>query len=264
MRKKAKKTNKKEYVIQSVVHAINLLESFKGDHDEMGVTELSKKLELHKNNVFRLLATLESRGYIEQSRETGNYRLGIRVLELGQEYIRHLGLLKQAGSAMRDLLARCNENVYISVLRGNSCVYIDGLEASHVVKVTSRIGHRLPAHACASGKVLLAGESEDEILTMFPDEELPGFAPNTIRSRSTLFDELHRVADEGFALDVEELDQDVRCIAAPIRDYTRKIVGAVSVSAPSVRMSDDKVKTFYVPLIKATALEISHRLGFSE
>lgn len=264
MKKKDPKKNKTDYVIQSVVHAIDLLESFKGDYDEMGVTELSKRLDLHKNNVFRLLATLESRGYIEQNKETGNYRLGIKVLELGQEFVKHIGLLKQAQPVMRELLAKCNENVYVSVLRGNNCIYIDGLESSHVVKVMSRIGHRLPIHATASGKVLVAGESMDEVLAMLTNEALTSFTKNTITSREAFIAELKHVHEQGFAMDNEELDEEVRCIAAPIKDYMRKTVGAVSISAPSARMDDSKIDSFFAPLIKETALEISRRLGYSE
>ena len=87
---------KANYVIQSVSHALDVLEQFAGDAEELGVTELSKRLRLHKNNVFRLLATLESRGYIEQNRATENYRLGIRCLQLGQTYVNQMGLLRQA------------------------------------------------------------------------------------------------------------------------------------------------------------------------
>ncbi len=264
MKVKERKKSKKEYVIQSVIHAIDLLEAFKGDNDELGVTELSKKLGLHKNNVFRLLATLELRGYIEQDKQTGNYKLGVKVLELGQQFVKHLGLLRQAHPVMRDLLAKCNENIYISVLRGNSCVYIDGLEANQVVKVTSRIGNRLPLHATASGKVLVSNEPEEELIKYFPHEELKRFTDNTITSREKLFQLIREAQKNGYGLDMEELDLGVRCVAAPIKDYTRKIVGAISISAPSLRMDDEKIKTFFIPLVIDAAKEISHRLGYLE
>ena len=90
------KKDKSEYIIQAVSHALDLLEQFHDDIDELGVTELSKRLKLHKNNVFRLLATLESRGYIEQNKATENYRLGLKSLELGQTFIKQMGLLRQA------------------------------------------------------------------------------------------------------------------------------------------------------------------------
>src|ERR1051325_2092290 len=94
---------KTNYVIQSVSHALDVLEQFRGEANELGVTELSKRLKLHKNNVFRLLATLESRGYIDQNRATENYRLGIRCLQLGRSYVEPMGLLPQARLTMTDL-----------------------------------------------------------------------------------------------------------------------------------------------------------------
>src|SRR6266540_7558840 len=97
------KKEKSEYIIQAVSHALDLLEQFHDEVDELGVTELSKRLKLHKNNVFRLLATLESRGYIEQNRVTENYRLGIRCLQLGQTYVTQMGLLRQARPILEEV-----------------------------------------------------------------------------------------------------------------------------------------------------------------
>src|SRR3989442_9579876 len=108
---------KANYVIQSVSHALDVLEQFAGDAEELGVTELSKRLRLHKNNVFRLLATLESRGYIEQNRATENYRLGIRCLQLGQSYVEHMGLLRQARPLMTELVRQARETVHLAGLR---------------------------------------------------------------------------------------------------------------------------------------------------
>src|SRR5690349_12045690 len=109
--------DKTNYVIQSVAHSLDVLEQFSRDVDELGVTELSKRLKLHKNNVFRLLATLEARGYIEQNRSTENYRLGIRCLNLGQSYVQHAGLLRQARPIMAELVRQARETTYLAVLR---------------------------------------------------------------------------------------------------------------------------------------------------
>src|ERR1035437_11163955 len=98
--KKMVRRDKTNYLIQSVAHAFDVLEQFFGDVDELGVTELSKRLKLHKNNVFRLLATLEARGYIEQNKATENYRLGIRCLRLGQRFVMQTGLLRQERPVM--------------------------------------------------------------------------------------------------------------------------------------------------------------------
>src|SRR5438552_3912589 len=121
---------KANYVIQSVSHALDVLEQFAGDAEELGVTELSKRLRLHKNNVFRLLATLESRGYIEQNRATENYRLGVRCLQLGQSYVDHMGLLRQARPIMAELVRQARETTYLAVLRRAAVVPVEVIEAA--------------------------------------------------------------------------------------------------------------------------------------
>src|SRR3989441_11693288 len=108
---------KTNYVIQSVAHSLDVLEQFFGEADELGVTELSKRLKLHKNNVFRLLATLEARGYIEQNKATENYRLGIRCLQLGQIYLTQMGLLRQAHPVIEDLAHTAHETAFVAVMR---------------------------------------------------------------------------------------------------------------------------------------------------
>src|SRR5215471_435582 len=125
--------DKTNYVIQSVAHSLDVLEQFSRDVDELGVTELSKRLKLHKNNVFRLLATLEARGYIEQNRSTENYRLGVRCLQLGQSYVRHMGLLRQAAPIMTELVRQARETAYVAVLRRDGVVPIEVVEADRSV-----------------------------------------------------------------------------------------------------------------------------------
>src|SRR5512145_2212976 len=121
--------DKSEYIIQAVSHALDLLEQFHDDVDELGVTELSKRLKLHKNNIFRLLATLESRGYIEQNKATENYRRGIRSLQLGQAYVSRMGLLRQARPVMESLVHECRESAYVAVSRRGGMVPLDTVEA---------------------------------------------------------------------------------------------------------------------------------------
>src|SRR5207245_290870 len=120
---------KSNYIIQSVSHSLDVLEQFFGEADELGVTELSKRLKLHKNNVFRLLATLESRGYIEQNRASENYRLGIRCLQLGQAYVGNMGFVSQARAVMADLAKQARETVYVAMLRRGVMVPIEVVAA---------------------------------------------------------------------------------------------------------------------------------------
>ena len=216
------KKEKSEYIIQAVSHALDLLEQFHDEIDELGVTELSKRLKLHKNNVFRLLATLESRGYIEQNKVTENYRLGLKTLELGQTFIRQMGLLRQSKPVLEALVKECNETTYVAILKDFNIIYLDAVETDMTVRVVPRVGSWLPAYCTAAGKVQIANMSE------------------------------------------EELDIGVRCVSAPIRDYTRRIIGAVSISGPSMRFPDERMEKELIPLVKKASEEISVKLGFQK
>src|SRR6478672_8756631 len=176
---------KSNYTIQSVSHALDVLEQFNGSVDEIGVTELSKRLKLHKNNVFRLLATLEARGYIEQNRITENYRLGLKCLQLGQTFIQQMGLLLQAKSILADLSKATKESTYVAVRKGSSIIPLDFVEPSRAVRVVSFLGTVLPAHCTAAGKVHLVFEAESTAGQNLPDS-LARYTDKTIVDRSLL------------------------------------------------------------------------------
>lgn len=255
---------KSEYLIQAVSHALDLLEQFHDDVDELGVTELSKRLKLHKNNVFRLLATLESRGYIEQNRVTENYRLGLKTLELGQTFIKQMGLLRQSKPILESMASECNETIYVSVLKDFHIIYLDAVETTMTVRVVPRVGSRLPAYCTAAGKVQIAYMSDEELEQNLAENSLHHYTPNTITTAEELKKHLRQVAEEGYAIDDEELDEGVKCVSAPIRDYTRRIIGAVSISGPSMRFSAQRIKTELVPLVMKAAEEISAKLGYTK
>jgi DNA-binding IclR family transcriptional regulator len=176
---------KSNYVIQTVSNALDILDQFYTGVDEIGVTELSKKLKLHKNNVFRLLATLEARGYIEQNKATENYRLGSKCLQLGQTYLRQIGFLQQARSTLKELAKGTKESAFVTLRRGMEIVPLDFVEPENPVRVVSFLGIALPVHCTASGKVHLAFESEAELKERLP-ESLARYTDRTIVDRSEL------------------------------------------------------------------------------
>src|SRR5438128_6052064 len=203
---------KSNYIIQSVAHCLDVLEQFAGEAEELGVTELSKRLRLHKNNVFRLLATLESRGYIEQNRATENYRLGIKCLQLGQSYVQHMGLLRQARPIMVELVRQVRETAYLAVLRRTAMVPVDVVEADRPVRIVSQLGEALPLHSTAAGKAYLAFEQEEDLRTLLADG-LPRFTERTVTDRQALAQQLKQVAAAGYAIDTGEHVDDLRAVA---------------------------------------------------
>jgi DNA-binding IclR family transcriptional regulator len=256
--------DKTNYVIQSVAHALDVLEQFFGDTDELGVTELSKRLKLHKNNVFRLLATLEARGYIEQNRTTENYRLGIKCLHLGRRYIHHMGLVRQARPILAELARNCRETAYVSIVRKDGVVPLEAHEAEdRSVRITPPIGQTLPLYCTAAGKVHLAFDSEEQLKSALPDL-MRRFTPRTIIDRAELLAQLEGVAREGYAVDSAEFTEEVTSVAVPIRDYTRTVVGSIALAGPSYRLLPERISAELAPALLNAGRDLSHRLGFND
>jgi DNA-binding IclR family transcriptional regulator len=254
---------KSNYIIRSVSHALDVIEQFYGEADELGVTELSKRLKLHKNNIFRLLATLESRGYIEQNKATENYRLGVRSLQLGQAYVGRMGLLRQARPIMEALVKQCRESAYVAVSRRGGMVPLDSVDADQPIRLVSNIGESLPLHCTAVGKAHLAFEPEDELKARLP-ESLKKYTSSTVTERQALLQQLRTVLEKGYSVDSGEHVEDVRSVAVPIKDYTRQVVGTLAVSGPAFRISAERIQKEMAPLVVKAGKELSSRLGYNE
>ncbi len=252
---------KSNYMIQAVAHALDVLEQFHTD-GELGVTELSKRLKLHKNNVFRILATLESRGYIEQNRSTENYRLGTKCLQLGQTYIRQMGLLQQARPIMIDVVKSCHESTYVAVMRKGQVVPLDMAESDQPVRIVSHVGENLPLHCTAAGKVHLAFEPAEELRQCLT-EELVQYTDHTITNGSVLSEQLKEVATVGYAIDNGEHLRDVHSVAVPIKDYTKAVVGSLTISGPAYRVHSERLQSEIIPLVVKAGRELSSRLGYN-
>ncbi len=260
---KTVKREKSNYIIQSVAHAIDVLEQFNGETDELGVTELSKRLKLHKNNVFRLLATLEARGYIEQNKATENYRLGLRCLHLGQTFLDQLGLLRQARPVMDTLSRKCRETVVLGLLRKTEVVLLHAVEADQPVRVVTLLGSPLPLHCTAVGKAHLAFDLADRAEGGLPDS-LPRHTERTITKRTELVAELKRTVERGYALEAGEYLADLAAIAVPIRDYTRAVVGSLAIVAPEYRLTPERIDKEIAQATIRAGRELSTRLGCTE
>ncbi|MDR2869710.1 MAG: IclR family transcriptional regulator [Deferribacteraceae bacterium] len=249
--------------IQSVYHALQLFEVFRmAEKEEFGVTELSNALGLHKNNVFRLLATLSSCGYIEQNPQTENYRLGIGIFNLGQKFIHKLGILKLARPFMKKITTEVGESAYIGILREGAAIYLGMSDTTLPVRIASRVGKDVPAYTTAIGKIQLAYADDEEIDKIYPEAKLKKFTPNTIVTLAELKRQLKEAAANDYSIDNEEFEYGVRCLAVPIKDYLGAPVAALSVSGPVGRMSDERMINEILPVVQKYSREISKRLGY--
>ena len=252
---------KANYAIQSVSHALDVLEQFTRNEGEIGVTELSKKLKLHKNNIFRLLATLEARDYIEQNKTTENYRLGLKCLQLGQTYINQTGFVVQAKATLRELAKAANESCYVAVRKGAAIIPLDFVEPQSPVRVVSLLGLALPLHCTAPGKVYLAFDSGEGSGRSLP-EKLERHTDKTIVERDALLRQLKEVSAAGYAVDNGEFMAEVISVAVPIHDSTRNLVGSLAIAGPAPRLTKERIEKEVAPLILSEGSRLSSRLGY--
>jgi DNA-binding IclR family transcriptional regulator len=257
------KREKVNYTIQSVSHALDILESFTRTESELGVTELAKRLGLHKNNAFRLLATLEHRGYVEQNKATENYRLGPRTLQIGSIFIEQRECRRHARPVLEGLAAESGETSVVAVLRGNKVIFMDSVETDRTVRAVSRIGAIFPACCTAVGKVQLSHLSYTDVERLYPDGELPALTEKSIRTRDALLAELRKVTEKGYALENEETETDVRGIAVPVRDFSKNVIAAIGVMAPASRLTDERLERGgIIRLLRESGQALSSKLGF--
>lgn len=241
--------------------AVQLLGCFDAGHAQWGVTELSKELGINKSTVSKILSTLENHRYLAKNANR-KYRLGLRLFELGTLVTAQMDLQKEALPHMEELNKEVEETIHLVVMDDFEVVYINKVESPQSLRIGSRVGGRLPAHCTGVGKVLLAALSPRELEFFLEKKPLTRFTPQTITDRGRLKRALAEIRARGYALDQEEFSQGLMCVAAPIRNYTQKEIGAISVSGPTHRMRQKNLE-FLIGQVKTAGQEISRRLGYS-
>lgn len=222
-------------IIGSVSRALRILRCFSVDTPELGVSEIARRMDIHKSTVHRLLATLESEGFIRQT-EGGRYTLSLTLLELSAGVIAWEGIRETVLSSLQELAERTGETAHLAVLDAGEVLYIEKVEGKWALRMPSSVGKRLPLNCTALGKVFLAGIERSESHRIVHGQNWAARTPNTLTRPDELEAEVNAVRDQGFALDREEIEEGLVCIAAPIVDERGITSAAVSISAPSSRM----------------------------
>jgi len=258
-----KMKKKSDYIVHSLAHALDIMEQFHADGNELNIIDIRKKLKLNKKIATKLLATLSLHDFVELNRATDNYRLGIRTLQLGQTAVKQMNLHSLSIPILKSLTDDCNETCWLGVMKDDGIVCLDAVESTLPVRITPKVGMILPVFCTAAGKVLLAGSIDGKHGAFPPVMELMQYTPNTITDPISLEGQLKMIATQGYALEDEELDLGVRGVAAPIRNYTSQVVGAISISGPVMRFSKARIMDELVPMVKRAGDEISMRVGYS-
>jgi len=246
--------------VQSVDRALTILEVL-ARVGEAGVTEIAGELGVHKSTAFRLVTTLEAHRLVEQTTERGRYRLGVGVLRLAGATTARLDLVQEARPLCRQLAADTGETVNIAVLSESSALYLDQVAGSSALQPHNWVGQHIPLHATSNGKVLLSGLDDAQVKALLGT--LSRYTATTITKKGRLREELALVREQGYAVAVDELEEGLTAVAAPIRNAHGDVVASMSVSGPTFRLPEERVGDVVRLLVEAAA-EVSHRLGWGQ
>jgi len=242
-----------------VLHkTLDILEEIKTADSGYRLADLARKVELPKATVYRILTTLEGRGYLDRAAD-GSYRMAKKLFELQRSEPLEQLLHRAAGPVMERLVASSKETVNLGILDAGEVVVINTVESPQAVRMSSKIGNRRLPHSTALGKVLLAGMPDKEILRLIRMKGLPRLTEQTLTTKTALMQEIARVRQQGWALDNQENELEGRCIGAPILDPDGKVVAALSISGPVFRMDLARAHSLVTELQKV-CVEISDSL----
>jgi DNA-binding IclR family transcriptional regulator len=246
--------------LSSVSTAVRLLKAFSEQQIEIGISDLAKRLGVAKSTVHRLAVTLVAQGMLEQNPDTGKYRLGIALFRLGSLVRRRMTVSNEARPLLRELREKVNETVHLAVLDGSEIMYVYNLESTQAIRMRSDVGVRKPAYCTAEGQAILAFQGADVVERVIRDG-LEARTPQTITDGDKLKKVLEAIRQRGCAIEDEESEPGMRCIAAPIRNDGGEVVAAIGLAGPVSRLSKKAVAGF-IPHVVETAAAISDRLGY--
>ena len=237
----ANQVKESSYRVQVIDRALGVLEALAGEGQPMSLVKLSKRLGLPKSTTMRLLMVLEGHRFVEKSAESGLYRLGLKLFELGSKAVAQFDLTERARPHLERLVSRTGETAYLSVLDGAEALVVERVESSRAVRVPASVGWRNPAHCTAVGKVLLAHTPESRLTAVLGKARLRAYTENTITSLAQLREELRLVRERGFALDDEETEDGLRCIAAAVQEHSGRVAAALGILGPAYRVGSSRV-----------------------
>ncbi len=246
--------------VQSIRRVMALIETMAGEGPECSLGDLAQRLNLHVSSVHRLLTTLMSLGYVEQNPQDSRYRLGLKMVELGAMVLGQIELRREAGPYLKTLSEKTGETANLIVLEQGEVVYIEKAESPASLRFFNRIGKRAPSHCTGGGKALLANLPPAQVQEIIAEKGMPRLTSQTIADEKVLWKELARIKEAGYALDNEECEEGVRCVASPVFNHMGVPVAALSISGPTFRFSPPRMEEF-VHLTREAAEGLSRRLG---
>ncbi|TWJ19239.1 IclR family transcriptional regulator [Geobacter argillaceus] len=251
--------DKREYTVQSVENALDILEVLAEGTLDATLPRLSETLGVSRNKVFRLLATLESRELVQREEQSGVYRLGLGMLGLAQRVVNGASLIRHAHPVMETLARKHDEAVYLTVLQGEEVLFLDMVDCDQPVKAAALVGKKYPFFTNAAGKAIKALEPGDLLEKFFKKVRRRMDADEVARLES----ELSEIREKGVAIDSGGLGEGIVGVAVAVRDYAGKVVGAITLLGPSFRLLTDRIENEIVPSLMEGAETLSMKFGYA-
>lgn len=245
---------------QTVRRALDILEAFMESNDPLGITELSRRVNLNKSTTYRIVQALRARNYLNQHHETNKYCLGHKIVRLASSFLNQNKLRELARTYLEELSKKTSQTIQLAVLEGDKVVYVDQVEGTDIFQVRLRIGDWGPLHCTAAGKSILAFLPDEEVEKIFEKAKFISLTHKTITSMSQLRNDLRKIRRVGFSFSDQEYDRNLRAIGAPIIGMGSKVIGALALVAPYHRIKVKEVSRFG-NMVRETGLKISLVMG---
>ncbi len=251
----------RDYSVPSVVKCFTILEVFKESEDELSLSEIAQTTGIQKTTTFRILYTLEKTGFVVKTPESGKYHLGPGIFELAGSLFSDRGIVQLGEPYLVELKEQFNETAGLAIRKGEGLYYADLVESLSSLRMVATVGSTAPFHASALGKSVAAFLPEAELKSMILDKPLTPFTEKTMTDAHALRIELEKIRARGYSIDEEEVESGAKCIGAPVFNYLREPVAALSVSGPVSRM--EKQQNEIIRAVTGAAEAISRKLRFS-
>lgn len=252
-----------EHTTTSVERALSILECVAATSAGLTNSEISRRIDIPKSSASYILRTLEHRGYLRRDEENGRYRIGLKVLGLGHGALAGLDLRRVAEPVLSDLVARTALTAHLAILENRRAVYVARAENPGFIRINTWVGRDLPVHSTSVGKVLIAYLPSERLDETLERDGLAAKTPKTITSRERLLDELANIRQRGYAVDDEENNLGVRCVAAPVFGRGDQIQAALGASGPTSEVTPEAIPGL-ADAVKRAAASLSQQIGYGE
>jgi IclR family transcriptional regulator, KDG regulon repressor len=256
-----RKSTSPVYSIQVLDRAARILDSFRLERPELRLGEITAATGLHKSTVYRLLEVMRRHHFVLFDKTTGAYRIGIRLFELGAIAMAGCGFEKYARPALEELAGATGETAHVCVLHESEIVHVAKVESNFALRIATPVGGRHPAYCTSVGKAILAYLTPEALAAYLGATVLEPLTAKTITSPAVLKAQLRRVAEQGYAVDDEEVHPGVRGVASAVFDYSGEVVAAITITGPASRITKSKLPRLAEQVVR-TAENISSRLGY--